>query len=116
VELIKTARIGWILQKNRHHCLPSASISCHPPVFLAIRQYFSAIRQYFSLSASISQPSASISRYPPVFLAIRQYFLLSASISCYPPVFLAIRQYPIQKYLFPSTQPHHNHPISAHPA
>jgi hypothetical protein len=67
----------------------------HPPVFLAIRQYFSAIRQYFSairqyfsLSVSISPLSASIPRYPPVFLAIRQYFSPSASISRHPPVFL----------------------------
>ena len=67
----------------RQYFSPSASISRHPPVFLAIRQYFLAIRQYFSPSASISSPSASISRHPPVFLAItaiRQYFSLSASM------------------------------------
>jgi hypothetical protein len=43
---------------------PSASISRYPLVFSRYPPVFLAIRQYFSLSASIS-------RYPPVFLAIR---------------------------------------------
>jgi hypothetical protein len=59
--------IARVFSAIRKYFWLSASIFCHPPVFSRHPPVFLAIRQYFS-------PSVSISRHPPVFLAIRQYF------------------------------------------
>jgi hypothetical protein len=64
---------------------PSASVSGHPPVFQAIRQYSPAIRQY---SPAIRQYSPAIRQYSA---AIRQY---SAAIRQYSPA-IPIKKSPI---------------------
>jgi hypothetical protein len=73
---------------------PSASVSRHPPVFLRHPPVSLAIRNYFL-------PSATISRHPQLFSAIRNYLppsatnpRLSATISRHPQLSPAIRNYP----------------------